>query len=92
MTFFYPSPILFIFHVKYFFFSIRCILADLTAHNKPFETNKEIIKWNIVQILDFCCVHDVPFCIFCAFYYVATVGLVNISCEYFDKMLNDVLG
>ena len=31
------------------------------------------------------------FCIFCAFYYADTVGLVTISCEYFDKMLNDVL-
>ena len=32
-----------------------------------------------------------PFCIFCAFYYTVTAGLVTISCEYFDKMPNDVL-
>ena len=34
---------------------------------------------------------DVPFLYFCAFNYAATKGLVNISCEYFDRMLNDVL-
>ena len=31
------------------------------------------------------------FCIFCAFFYADTVSLVSISCEYFAKMLNDVL-
>ena len=32
-----------------------------------------------------------PFCIFCAFYLAATASLVNISCQYFNKMSNDVL-
>ena len=32
-----------------------------------------------------------PFCIFCASDNAATAGLVNISCEYFNKMPNDVL-
>ena len=32
-----------------------------------------------------------PFGILCAFYYAVTAGLVTISCEYFNKMPNDVL-
>ena len=32
-----------------------------------------------------------PFCIFCAFYYAVTAGLVTISCKYFNKMPTDVL-
>ena len=32
-----------------------------------------------------------PFCIFCAFYYAATTGLVNILCEYVNKMRTDLL-
>ena len=43
-----------------------------------------------MHIQDFRYVHDVPF-LYILYILLVTAGLVTISCEYFNKMPNDVL-